>query len=143
MLNFFAMKIQNLSFVLVAQEENGPPELVTAGGQLFYSFLIFIFVLCLAYYLTKVVSVKRMQVLNTKNIKILEMVSLGVGVSLAIVEIGGKHLLVSISKDKVSLVTELDKDTLIFNEKGNSNYNFSEQFKKLLNKGKDNDDEII
>ncbi len=143
MLNFFAMKIQNLSFVLVAQEENGPPELLTAGGQLFYTFLIFIFILFLAYYVTKIVATKRMQVLNTKNIKILEMISLGVGVSLAIVEIGGKHLLVSISKDKVSLVTELDKETLVFNENGNLNYNFSEQFKKLLNKGKNNDDEVI
>ncbi len=143
MLNFFAMKIQDLSFVLVAQEENGPPELVTTGGQLFYSILIFAFVLCLAYYITKVVGTKRMQVLNTKNMRIIEMISLGVGVSLAIVEVGGRHLLVSISKERVSLVAELDKETLIFNEKGNSNYNFSEQFKKLLNKGKDNDDEII
>ncbi len=114
MLNFFAMKIQDFSFVLVAQEENGPPELVTTGGQLFYSIIIFAFVLFLAYYVTKVVSTKRMQVLNSKNMKILEMISLGVGVSMAIVEIGGRHLLVSISKERISLITELDKETLVF-----------------------------
>ncbi len=140
MFDFFAMTMSDFSYVLVAQNEDGPPELLTVGGQLFYSFLIFVFVLALAYYLTKVISTKRMQVLNSKNIKVLEVVSLGVGVSMGIVQVGEKYLLVSMSKEKISLITELDSSTLVFNENGSFSYNFSEQFKKLLNKDKGEDE---
>lgn len=124
------------SHILVAQDQIGPPDATIAGGQLFYTFLIFVFVLLLAYYLTKIVSKKRMQVLNTKNIKILEMVSVGVGVSLGIIRVSDKYLLVSISKERVSLITELEENSLAFDEKGNPKYDFSEYFKKLMNNNK-------
>ncbi len=125
----------HLSGFLATSKVDGPPEVLTNGAQLFYNFLIFVFVLVLAYYLTKVVANKRMQVLNGKNIKMLEMVSLGVGVSLGIVKVGNKHMLISIGKEKISLLTELDSDDLNFDDVS-SMPNFQEQFKKLLNTNK-------
>lgn len=122
--------------ILVVQEDIRPPDAINAGGQLFYTFLIFILVLVLAYYLTKAVSKKRIQVLNTKNIKILELVSVGVGVSMGIIRVSDKYLLVSISKERVSLITELDENSLDFDEKGNPKYDFSVYFKKLMNNNK-------
>lgn len=147
MLNFFAITTRKFSYVLVAQEEIGPPELLATGGQLFYSFLVFGFVLILAYYLTKIVASKRMQIMNSKNIKVLEMVSMNAGVSLGIVQVGDKYFLVGMGKEKVDLISELEYKDLVFNEKGTLEYNFSEQFKKLLNKnndkGKDDNDKDI
>ncbi len=135
MFNNLEMFRMNLNGFLATSKVDGPPEVLTNGAQLFYNFLIFGFVLVLAYYLTKVVAKKRMQVLNGKNIKILEVISLGVGVSLGIVKVGNKHMLVSIGKEKISLLTELDSEDLTFDDI-NSIPNFQEQFKKLLNTNK-------
>ncbi len=135
MFNNLEMFRTNLNGFLATSKVDGPPEVLTNGAQLFYNFLIFIFVIILAYYLTKVVAHKRMQVLNSKNIKVLEMVSLGVGVSIGIVKVGTKHMLVSVSKEKITLLTELDGEDLTFDDIS-SMPNFQEQFKKLLNTNK-------
>lgn len=144
MLNIFSSTPVILNSVTGVSDEIASPNLARSGGQLFYSFLVFIFVLFLAYYLTKWVSKKKLHVMNTKNIKILEILSVGVGVSLAIIEVGERCMLVSISKEKVTFVSELDKNSLSFKETGNGENNFSqnfnEQLKKLLNKGKKEDD---
>ncbi len=129
----------NLNGFLVTNQVDGPPEVLTNGAQLFYNFLIFIFVIVLAYYLTKIVAKKRLQVLNSKNINLLEVISVGVGVSIGIIKVGNKHMLVSISKEKVNLLTELDSDDLVFDDVSSMS-NFQEQFKKLLNNHKGKND---
>ncbi len=136
--------LEVLATTLVVSQVDEPPEVLTNGAQLFYNFLVFAFIIILAYYVTKVIAKKRLQVLNSKNINVLEVISVGVGVSLGIVKVGNKHMLVSISKEKVSLLTELDREDLTL-EDINTMPNFQDQFKKLLNgyKGKNdkNDNE--
>ncbi len=142
MINNLDMFRVNLYGFLAVNEVDGPPEVLANGAQLFYNFLVFVFVVILAYYLTKVIAKKRLQVLNGKNISMLEVISVGVGVSLGIVKVGNKHMLVSISKERVNLLTELDLDDLTFEDASNMP-NFQDQFKKLLNgyKGKDDNEE--
>ncbi len=135
MINNLEVFRTNLSGFLAASKVDEPPEVLTNGAQLFYNFLIFIFIVLLAYYLTKIIAKKRMQVLNGKNIKLLEMVTVGIGVSLGIVKVGNKHMLVSIGKEQITLLKELDSEDLTFEDIDNIP-NFQEQFKKLLNTNK-------
>ncbi len=142
MINNLEVFRTNLNGFLAASKVDGPPEVLTNGAQLFYNFIIFLIVILLAYYITKIVAKKRLQVLKSKNIKMLEMISVGVGVSLGIVKVGNKYMLISICKERVSLLSELDSEDLVF-EDISTMPNFQEQFKKLLNtqKGKKNNDE--
>ncbi len=131
----------NSNYILTTQEKIGAPDSVNYGAQLFYYLLVLGVILVLAYYTTKLISKSKLRGLSSKNINIVEMVSVGVGISLAIVKIGEQFFLVSISKEKINLVSEIDGSQLDFNSREDVQYDFSEYFKKHLKKIKGNDDD--
>lgn len=104
-------------------------------GTVIIVLIIFILILYLAYFVTKKVG-RRLSVraVGNKNIKILETISIGQHNAVMIIETAGKTLLVGVTQNQISLISELDSDKL-FKEDESSNVqtmDFSSALKKVL-----------
>ena len=99
--------------------------------------LIFIFVLALAYFSTKIIAKYQSNTLNSKsNIKIIESFRVGNNKYIAIAEIAGQYYALAIGKDEINLIGTLDKDNIIDRQ---STYNVNKtSFKDILSKVKNN-----
>ena len=96
--------------------------------------LLFVVILYLAYLTTKMIG-KKYSLGNTgnKNLKILDNMGIGQDKSLAIVEAGGKTVLVGISREHIEYICDVDKTQLVMNEKVQnpaSAFEFAEILKK-------------
>ena len=121
-------------------------------GSVIMAILVFILILYLAYFATKKMG-KRLSVrgVGNKNIKILESISVGQNKAIMIIQTAGKTLLVGMTQNEISLISELAADMLeLDNEKNNSQtMEFStafktvleEKFGKKLKKTKENNDD--
>ncbi len=85
--------------------------------QLLTVLLIFLFVLAISYLTVRFVGKWQKGQESGSNIEILETRSIGTNKYLCIVRVGEKYLLIASGKDEVSMLTELDKDSLSFEEK--------------------------
>ncbi len=112
------MNIYSLIY-LVKKIESEPAELNTAGSLL-YATVSFIFVLILIYLAGMFLKNKNMTLAKSKNIEIVERISIGVGNVIAILKCGNEFFLVSITKEKTTLITKLDENSLDFDDKGQS-----------------------
>ena len=99
--------------------------------------LIFLFVLALAYFSTKIIAKYQSNTLNSKsNIKIIESFRVGNNKYIAIAEIAGQYYALAIGKDEINLIGTLDKDNIIDRQ---STYNVNKtSFKDILSKVKNN-----
>ncbi|MGN0612714.1 MAG: flagellar biosynthetic protein FliO [Porcipelethomonas sp.] len=82
-------------------------------GSVLLALVSFILILYLAYFATKKMG-KRMSFrgVRNKNIKIVESVSVGQNKALMIVETAGKTLLVGVTQNQITLISELDGSML-------------------------------
>lgn len=107
------------------------------AGRIFTVFgtlLLFVVILYLAYLTTKMIG-KKYSLGNTgnKNLKILDNMGIGQDKSLAIVEAGGKTVLIGISKEHIEYICDVDKNLLVKDEKVQnpaSAFEFAEILKK-------------
>ena len=100
-------------------------------GRFFSIIFIFIFVLVLAYYATKTVANSRLQGMSSNNMKILESVSVGYQSVIQLMQIGdSKYIIIAVSKDKVTLLADIDKESLNLEERGSDIYKIP--FEKYL-----------
>ncbi len=106
-------------------------------GQLFSTALAFVFVLILAYYSTKWIASSTRVVRQAKgNIKVLESVSLGFQSSVQLVKAADKYILLGVTKEKITFLTEVSPDDLVTGEPVQSNP-FEKYLNRLLPKKKD------
>lgn len=94
--------------------------------------IIFIFVIGLAYFITKQLAVLGAGRMQSKNMKILETLQLGVNQYIHLVKVGGKTLVIGITKDHISYLCEMDNESINL-----SDYNVSSDtpsFEKYLKK---------
>lgn len=107
------------------------------AGRIFTVFgtlLLFVVILYLAYLTTKMIG-KKYSLGNTgnKNLKILDNMGIGQDKSLAIVEAGGKTVLIGISREHIEYICDVDKTQLVKDEKVQnpaSAFEFAEILKK-------------
>ncbi|MBE6844122.1 MAG: flagellar biosynthetic protein FliO [Ruminococcus sp.] len=121
-------------------------------GSVIMAILVFILILYLAYFATKKMG-KRLSVrgVGNKNIKILESISVGQNKAIMIIQTAGKTLLVGMTQNEISLISELDADMLDLNDEKNSSQTMEfstafktvleEKFGKKLKKSKENNDD--
>ena len=115
----------------------------TAGSisQLITVFIIFILVLAITVFATRFVgSYQKMQSYN-KNLEIIETMRISNTKYLQIVRAGEKYFVIGIGKDEVSMLTEIDGDTLIkaSQEKSSLKESFGDILSKTgINMKKDN-----
>lgn len=104
-------------------------------GSVVMVLAVFILILYLAYFATKKLG-KRLSIkgVRNKNIKILESVSIGQNNAIMIVESAGKTLLVGVTQNGMSLISELDGSKLVIEEQKNvgQTMEFSQAFKTVL-----------
>lgn len=121
-------------------------------GSVLMAVVVFALILYLAYFATKKMG-KRLTIRGTgsKNIKIIDSISVGQNRSVVIIETAGKTLLIGVTQNEISLITELDRDKLSLpdEKQGNQPMEFSKAFKTVLeekfggkfNKSKENHDD--
>ena len=105
-------------------------------GSVLLALLCFVLILYLAYFATKKMG-RRLSFkgVRNKNIKIVESVSVGQNKALLIVETAGKTLLVGVTQNEITLVSELDGSMLDKSEdeqQGGGGMEFSRAFKTVL-----------
>ena len=106
----------------------------TAGSisQLITVFIIFILVLAITVFTTRFVgNYQKMQGIN-RNLEIIETIRITNNKYLQIVRAADKYLVIGIGKDEVSMLTEIDGDTLIkqSTDKGSLKESFGDIFAK-------------
>ena len=106
----------------------------TAGSisQLITVFIIFILVLAITVFTTRFVgNYQKIQGIN-RNLEIIETIRITNNKYLQIVRAADKYLVIGIGKDEVSMLTEIDGDTLIkqSTDKGSLKESFGDIFAK-------------
>jgi flagellar protein FliO/FliZ len=100
--------------------------------QLLMVSIIFVVVLGMAYYTTKLISkLQRKQSFND-NIEVIETFKITTNKYIQIVRTGNKYLVIAVAKDTITMLSELDKEQLNFkSEAVEQKESFSEIFSKI------------
>lgn len=106
-------------------------------GQFIVSVLVLVFVVVLCYFTTRFIANYQKGVAGRGNIEILEVKSLGNNKYIEIVRIGEEYFILGVSKDNITLISKVDKDTLDFEkpQKTSTKESFSKLLDKLKNGG--------
>lgn len=108
-------------------------------GEIVGLLLVFILVLAAAYVTTRWIAKHTAGTLKTGNIKVIETYKLGPNRYLQIVRVADRYLVLAVSKDQITFLTEVSEEELVFPpEKGDSEVPFQELFKKAA-RGKKKD----
>ncbi len=102
-------------------------------------FVIFIGVLFLTYYATKKMAAFNKKMTFNKNMQIIEVLQLGQGQYLYIVQVGGEYHLFGVAKENVSYCVKLDEDKLDLLAKEEKS--FHEYFNQFIKGKQVNNDE--
>lgn len=97
--------------------------------------LIFLFVLALTYFTTRMIGGYQKQKLSMGNIEVMETMRLAQNKYLQIIRAGEKYLLIAICKDSVTLLSELSPEQMIFTQQ-NGKPDQMPDFNGILEKAK-------
>lgn len=100
----------------------------------------FVFVIGLAYYITKKIAALNTLRMQGKNMKIIETLQLGVNQLVHLVKIGDKIIMIGVTKDRITYLDEIDKDFIdleIYKETKDT-LSFEEHLRNIIGKHKDN-----
>ncbi|MCR5785388.1 MAG: flagellar biosynthetic protein FliO [Eubacterium sp.] len=121
--------------------------IILGSGSNFLQFiivlLIFIFVLALTYFVTKWLAGYQQGNVTNKNIRTIETYRITQNKFIQIVQIGKKYVAISVCKDTVAFITELDEEDILFlpsAEEGalyGGAVDFAEVFAKVKDKAKE------
>ncbi len=106
--------------------------------QLIVVLLIFVFVLFITYITTRWLGGIQKAKSNNKNLQIVETIAVGNNKFVSIIAVGKKYIVVSVGKDEVHMLTQLEeedlKDLSYLNQTSGMN---GESFQEILRKIKD------
>ncbi|MCR5701740.1 MAG: flagellar biosynthetic protein FliO [Lachnospiraceae bacterium] len=109
-------------------------------GHLVCLIIVFVFVLVLAYFAARIAGSFQSNVINKQsNIRVIEIFRISTNKTLEIVKVGDKVLVLAVCKDNVTVLTELDADSV--NEQNNTiePINFSQILDKFKKENSKND----
>ena len=84
-------------------------------GRSFIYLIVLIFIIAAAYYATRFLTAK-VRGTTFGNLKIMEGLGVGQHGSVLLVKAGAKYVLIGVTKDRITYLTELTKDELNINE---------------------------
>lgn len=99
--------------------------------QLIGLVLLLIVILVAAYYTSKFIGGVKLGQMNTSNFKVIDSYRIGPNKALQIVKVGNKYLLISIGKDSINYITELEESEIQIRDGFNKE---KQSFKQLLDK---------
>ncbi len=111
---------------------------VSSAGQFITVLLIFAFVLFITLFTTKYIGSFQKEKSQGRNVKILETQRISQNKYIQLVEIGGRVFAMVVCKDTVTMISELDKESLDFSSENAESISFKDFFSKAKEKEKDN-----
>lgn len=105
--------------------------------QLFTITVIFLVVLAVTYYTTKLIAKLQKNNVYNRNIEVIETYKLTANKYIQIVKTGDKYLAIAIAKDSVTMLTELNGDQLEILNTGTDTTGNTQSFSDIFNKLKD------
>ena len=107
--------------------------------QLVVVMIVFVLILIAAYFTTRWVGKSGTISGSAKNIQIIETYKISQTKYIQLVRIGSKYCAVGISKDSMTMLTELDEDQLDLSEVGSvgNTVSFKDFYDKMIRKDKD------
>ncbi len=106
-------------------------------GQLVTILLIFIFVLFLTYFVTRWIANYQKEKNPGDNIRILEVKRIGQNKLVEIVKIGDKTFALGMGKDEITLIGEIDEESLTTKKSSGESFSFKEFLKRAKDDGAD------
>ena len=97
--------------------------------QLLGLLFVFILVLFAAWYVSKLIGNKAMGGFGNRNINVIESFRLDNNKAIQIVRIADKYLAISVSKDNVNVLAQLNEEDIIVPSKDENNMNFKDILK--------------
>lgn len=122
------------SFLLVGTnlDNNNWSNSFSIFGQLFSLVLIFLFVLFLAFFSTKLIASSRFSRKKSSNIFLIDSLSVGYNNHLQIIKVGEQFFLIAMNKDGISLISSLEKENIAFDYTTETDLDKSFTFDKVL-----------
>lgn len=100
--------------------------------------ILFIIILVITYYTTKFVGGAKLGMTKNSNFKVLETFKITQNKYLQLIRVGTRYFVISISKDDIRFLAELNEDEIKQQEEVKfQKSNFAELFHSVLNKQKD------
>lgn len=81
-------------------------------GQLLYVLFIILLVLVVFYFLIKGTSTIRFSKMRKKNLQVIESIGISFQCSIQLIKVSEKYILIGLSKDKITFLTEFSKDEI-------------------------------
>lgn len=100
--------------------------------QFIVALFMLVLVVALCYFTTRFIANYQKGVTNKGNIEVLEAKNIGTNKLIEIVRIGGKYYAIGVSKDNITLISEVDEQTLIYEQQ--EQVKLSESFSQMLEK---------
>jgi flagellar protein FliO/FliZ len=101
--------------------------------------ILFIFVLIATYLTTKFVGNVKLGQYKNSNFKVLETYKITQNKYLQLIQIGKRYFVISVGKDIINFITELNETDIEFTEMGRKQVNFTDIIAKLTNKQNENE----
>lgn len=101
--------------------------------------IVFVIVLFLTYYTTKFIGNYQKVSNRYTNFEVVETYRISNSKYIQIIKVSGKYILISVTKDNVTMLTELDEKTVMKPEYTTGQQSFSEIFDKFKNLKKHNE----
>jgi flagellar protein FliO/FliZ len=101
--------------------------------QFFGVLILFFAILFLAYYISRYVARLQMGRGSKGNISVIEAISIGPNKTLQLVRVGGSYMVIGVSKDNITFIQDVDKESLVLDE-GQSVIPFNSILNKFVQK---------
>ncbi len=113
--------------ILLSGEYNA----VNSVAQFFTVLIVFIFVLALTYWTTRIAGGFKKQQMTGKNIQIIETVSVSASKYIQIIKVGSKYVAIAVCKESITFLCELNEEDIDISVNPGSGETFMKIFEKL------------
>jgi len=107
--------------------------------DIFFLLIIFIFVIGLAYFITKKLASLGTLRMQGKNMKILETIQIGMNQHIHLIEVGDKMFIIGVSKENICYLSEVDDKSIDLSlyQMSNKTPSFEQYLRKWTQKKND------
>ena len=99
--------------------------------------LFFLFIIVVTYITTKLIAKKSITYTNSRNIKLVDRIALGMDKSICVINIGNNYYIIAIGKQNIELIDKINKDeiNITSNDSALNSYSYlHKKFDAYLNK---------
>lgn len=108
--------------------------------QLIVVFIMFLFVLALAYFTARLAGRFQSNIQSQSNMRIMETMRIGNNKYVQIIKIAGRYIAIGVGKDTIEFLTELNEDELNLEAMANTDKGSFKDILSQLQKKKDEDE---